>query len=142
MKRGKPMRRGAPLERGDSRMKRTPLKRWGARKKREGPEEAAFWRAVLKRCRVLQVVVMDGTRVRRVWVHRCERCRMTERVDAHGRYVGWRVRAHHIVMRSRAPGWADLHNPEKNGAGLCEPCHDAVHAHTATDFKRWLRPSP
>ena len=80
-----------------------------------------------------------GTRMRRRhrerWVFRvlvlqraggvCERC---EAVD------GRKLYAHHLLPRSR--GGPD--DPD-NGAALCRRCHSAVHDHTATDWKDWIR---
>lgn len=60
---------------------------------------------------------------------RCERCGERATLDAH-----------HIVPRSRAPGWAGLHRPE-NGAALCRPCHRGVHERVG-DWKRWLKSAP
>lgn len=100
-------------------MKRTPLRRRSPmrrsaflREHKQAPEILAFRVAVLARAK-----------------GRCERCGVKARLDAH-----------HIVPRSRAPGWAGLHRPE-NGAALCRPCHQSVHERR-DDWRRWLKSAP
>ncbi len=100
-------------------MKRTPIARKTPLRrsafKREsvlGLELLAFRNAVLNRAK-----------------GRCERCGARRALDAH-----------HIVPRSRAPGWDGLHRPA-NGAALCRPCHREVHDHIG-DWKAWLKSGP
>lgn len=115
------MKRSA-MRRGDGPRRFTPLRRVGARKKRERRDERSFQRAVIARAK-----------------GRCERCRRRPDLDE-----CLALEAHHIVPRSRAPGWEFLHDP-KNGAALCggpAGCHAAVHDHRAHDWPRWLRDAP
>ncbi|MCC7014688.1 MAG: HNH endonuclease [Planctomycetes bacterium] len=55
--------------------------------------------------------------------NRCERC---ERYSL-------RLHAHHLLSRARG----GRHTVE-NGAALCIECHDAVHAHRASDWRAWI----
>ena len=93
--------------------RKTPMRRAAFKRERAiGAEVLAFRNAVLDRAK-----------------GRCERCGSRRALDAH-----------HIVPRSRAPGWENLHQPF-NGAALCRPCHREVHDHIG-DWKRWLKEAP
>lgn len=100
-------------------MKRTPLRRYGARAKRDAAALAEF--------RLL-------VHTRALWsygpythlhpkLYKCERCkRITETIHAH-----------HIVSRARGGA-----HEESNGAALCFTCHREVHDHIG-EWKRWLK---
>lgn len=118
MKPGKPLRRlGGPLRasglipREKGRAK--PLRASGARAEREADALAFFRRGVWIRC-----------------PDHCEHC------GARGR-----PHPHHLVMRSRAPGWRFLHDPERNGMGLCFACHRKAHD-LVPGFQQLIREPP
>lgn len=92
----------------------TRLARHGARRLREHQARRRFRALVLERAQ-----------------GRCERCCARARIEAH-----------HLVPCSQAPGWAGLHDPELNGAGLCRTCHELVHEHAVPDWNYWLREAP
>jgi 5-methylcytosine-specific restriction endonuclease McrA len=72
----------------------------GARARREQPALRAGRKAALERA--------GG---------RCETCGVGSRS----------LDVHHVIRRSRAPGWVGLHAAE-NLKALCRACHDAIHS--------------
>ncbi len=100
-------------------MKNTPLRRVGARKKRELQELIDFRDAV-----------RDGARVSGGYL--CERCGGVFKV----------IEAHHLCSRSRGVGHDWLHDPARNGCALDKQCHDqiTIGTHQGTPDKlEWLK---
>lgn len=89
--------------------KRTPLRKVGARAKREADALREFRREVFERDR---------------WT--CRRCGVFW-----PKGVG--LEAHHLLPRARGGS----HDPS-NGAALCSSCHMGIHTGTAIDYERWL----
>ena len=50
------------------------------------------------------------------------------------------VHAHHMCLRSRSRGHEWKHDPARNGAALCSPCHSEIHDNTPEDRDEWIKP--
>lgn len=101
------------LEQGFAKLPRgKPLRRVGARAKREAPALAAARAEVLARC---------GATPERHGVGVCERC---------GRHAT--IEPHHKLRNPR------VHDP-KEMAGLCRKCHRGVETHAVKDWREWIR---
>lgn len=109
------MKRGSRLKRTSGPKRSAPLKALGKRKREELPELEAFRSAVLKAHPL------------------CERHRRRGELRPS-------TDAHHLVNRNEGAGHPDLHNPEKNGAGLCRRCHiEELHGGAPRDRDFWIK---
>lgn len=117
------------------------LRKRGRRAAREAEQATAFRDVVLSRgrCERCEWSPLDDVRGSSMQAiidaARAMGARVLELSGSHGR-----LEAHHITPRSRASA-AWKHDPVRNGACLCARCHQAVHDHTALDWRKWLRTS-
>ncbi len=107
--------------------RKSPLRRQGARAKRQESAEREFRRAVLERCTVSQPArSSDGLLMPRLY--QCERCKRRQFQE---------LDAHHLKPRSRGGK-----HEASNGAGLCggpDGCHRKIHDHVVADWREWVR---
>jgi hypothetical protein len=101
-----PLQRKTPLNRGDSQLKRTPLKQVSKKRAKLNRERASFVKSYLSRqstCEAGRVIEIDDKR------HRCS-------ITA--------VDVHEMLTRARGGSIVD----ESNVLALCRSCHDWIHA--------------
>jgi len=100
-----PIQRKTPLKRGDSQLKRTPLKQVSKKRAKLNRERATFVKSYLSR---------QPT---------CEAGRVIETADVRHRCSITAVDVHEMLTRARGGSIVD----EANVLALCRACHDWIH---------------